>query len=63
MQLNVPSWRSGLGRATICLAYVAIAAAFMLSSAGCGANGKLFGPKQPPPPATIKEFLLLPRPE
>jgi hypothetical protein len=30
---------------------------------GCGANGKLFGRKEPEPPATISEFLSLPRPE
>ncbi len=30
---------------------------------GCGANGKLFGRKEPKPPATIQDFLALPRPK
>lgn len=30
---------------------------------GCGANGKLFGRKEPEPPETIQDFLSLPRPK
>jgi hypothetical protein len=45
------------------LALAAIAIVLVISSTGCGADGKLFGRKPPPPPATMKDFLLLPRPE
>ncbi|HEV7226260.1 MAG TPA: hypothetical protein VGN42_26370 [Pirellulales bacterium] len=63
MKSNVSPWRFGFRRATTRLIYAAVAAAFVLSSTGCGANGKLFGRKEAEPPKTVKEFLMLPRPE
>jgi hypothetical protein len=63
MKSNVSPWRFEFRRATTCLIYAAVAAVLVLSSTGCGANGKLFGRKEPEPPKTVKDFLMLPRPE